>query len=134
LASAWFNERVSGGSKTLPFLIYFKGEAGWHEGQSHTQFTTAGTPVVIDIHTARFRLLVRYWPDRSVVKLFGRVVNIDEANVILVSGFGDSKRSIVVIPLGRFDLTVPTEAIPSVYLIEHSEDIRIAVTGPAEAQ
>jgi len=130
IASMWgaIDEGIQKCPQPFTFMIYFRGRDGWHSRKSTTDVRLEEDPAVIQFNVGGIVLRAEYKKETKILRLFGKDINTELANVILVDKI-DQLGKEEVRQLGRADLCIPDGANPAVYVLEHSETLRSAVMG-----
>ena len=133
VTSMWgvIDEPASDVEKVLTFLIYFRGEPGWHAGKWSLNVRTGDEPAMIEFSKGSTVLHAEYSRKSKTLSLFGKDVSLDRSNVLLVDQV-DHPGDEVVMELGKLDLRVPVEANPAMHVVQHSESVRTVLFGPAK--
>ncbi|MFQ5701517.1 MAG: hypothetical protein ACE5HU_06715 [Acidobacteriota bacterium] len=120
------DELPSPGSKTITFMIYFRGDPGWHEGKWSFDAGMDKDPGFIEFRSDSLVLRSEYHRKSRMLRIFGTQVDTEKANVVVVNNVNhlDEER---VERLGHFDLKVPEDASPATYLVRHYAAIREAL-------
>ena len=117
------DEPASQTHKAITFLIYFRGQPGWHDRQWRMDVRTADEPALIAFVAPPIVLRAEYTRRDGVLKLFRTRVPIKRANVVFVDNV-DQPGHEKVIELGVHQLRVPTDANPALWLLEQVPAIR----------
>lgn len=130
IASMWaaIDEGIQKCPQPLTFMIYFRGRDGWHSRKSTADVRLQEDPAVIQFDVGGIVLRAEYKKDAKILRLFGKEIDTELINVILVDKI-DQLSQEEVRQLGRTDLCIPDGANPAVYVLEHSEAIRSVVLG-----
>ena len=133
VTSMWgvIDEPASDTDKLLTFLIYFRGEPGWHAGKWSMNVRTGDEPAMIEFSKGLIVLHAEFSRKSSTLTLFRKDVPLDRSNVVLVDHV-DHPGDEIVIELGKVNLRVPADANPAIHVVQHSESVRIALFGAAK--
>jgi len=128
VTSMWgaVDELTTPGSKPLTFMIYFRGDPGWHDRKWNSKQQFQAEPYFIEFSCELTTLRADVdLPSRSLT-VFGQKIDLAVANVVLVDRV-DHPGEEVVTTLGRFDLRFPEEANPAVWLLKTHDELRARV-------
>ena len=128
VTSIWgaVDELVTPGKKPLTFMIYFRGDSGWHERKWESKQQWKPKPFFIEFTCDLTTLRAEVDPSSHTLTLFGHQVDLAMANVVLVDHV-DRPSKEVVSALGRVDLVIPEDANPAVWVLQQNESIRSKV-------
>jgi hypothetical protein len=133
VTSMWaaVSEPASDTEKILTFLIYFRGAPGWHQGKWRSNATINQDPAVVEFSKEGISLRAQFSWKSKMLSVFGKDIPITRANVVFVDQVDQPGKEIVQ-ELGELDLRFPLDAIPAVYIVQHSKRIELALFGGAK--
>ena len=133
VTSMWgvIDEPAVEAEKLITFLIYFRGQPGWHAGKWSLNVRTDDEPAVIEFSKGPVVLHAEFNRKSRTLSLFRTEVPLDRSNVVLVDNV-DHPGNEVVTDLGKFDLRVPVDANPAIHVVEHSESVKRLLFGTAK--
>jgi hypothetical protein len=125
LASAWFGDQSNESGKKITLLVFFQGEAGWHNAKTDFGWHVNTSPATINMNVAHIPLRISYSPDTQVVSVQGHLFNLSHDNVYLVEHVDSA--SPIVRPLGTHDMSFKSEEVPSVALLKRDANVWAAI-------
>ena len=121
LVGMWLS-RAPAGEVPQPFVVvYFRGEAGWHDRAWESDFRR--TPLRVSLSSEEVGLVVEQVDD-TVVRIQGRRIDLASGNVFLVSGLPDDSR---IETVGRVEVVMKADSVPVLEVLAGQPEIRRAV-------
>ncbi len=131
-ASAWFSHRADANQKVVTMLVYFEGDAGWHNQRTDFKWEVNQSPAKIEMSVGKVQIRVKYWPDTADVEIQGTKCKVSTSNVFVVERI-DSPNPLVR-PLGIHDLSFAADEVPAVALLRRNPDVWAALTGKSPGE
>jgi len=132
LASAWLGHQADESGKKITLLVYFEGEAGWHNAKTDFSWKVNTSPATITMNVASIPLRVSYSPETQAVSIQGQLFNLSHDNVYLVEHVDSGTPT--VRPLGTHNLSFKSDEVPSVVLLRRNATVWAAVAGRPAAE
>lgn len=126
-SSAWFAHQADNEKKVVTILVYFQGDAGWHNQGTNFKWDVNQSPATIQMSVGKVEIRVKYWPDSSEVEIQGAKCLLSNSNVFVVEGI--DRPNPLVKPLGIHDLTFAADEVPAIALLQRNPRVWAALTG-----
>ncbi|MBW8876922.1 MAG: hypothetical protein JF614_18310 [Acidobacteria bacterium] len=130
VTSMWgaVDELVVPGQKPLTFIIYFRGDDGWHNRKWESKQQWNSKPFFIEFSCDLVTLRAEVDPTTHMLSVFGHSIDLAKVNVVLVEHV-DRPGEEIITSLGRVNLVSPEESNPAAWVLENNEAIRSRVIG-----
>lgn len=123
IASMWFASGPMPPSGMRPALmVYYRGPKGWLDRGVEPSADLDRDPPVADFLVGDVRLLLKFWPEKGVISLFGQEVSVTKKNVVVVTGIGIPGTTPVVKAVGTFRDLIPDGQNPAIFVLQHTPD------------
>jgi len=123
VASMWFASGPMPKSGMRPALmVYYRGPNGWLNKDVTPLADLTQDPAIADFLIGDVRLLLKFWPEKNMINLFGQDVSVAEKNVVVVTRVAVSGSTPVVTAVATFRDLVPDGANPAIFVLERTPE------------
>jgi hypothetical protein len=131
VTSLWgaVDELATPTQKTLSFMIYYRGSAGWHKRKWTTSAEWYGHPFMVEFKCDLATLRAEVDRSTRVLTVLNQEIDLSKSNVVYVDHIDQPGKELVN-SLGHVDLTMPADANPTVWVLQQNDSVRTSVLGP----
>lgn len=113
----WLLGEPQGGRAQPIVMVYYRGLAGWHDRKWVSKSDFGKTTWLAKLSSDDLELVIEYGSGGTDVKVQGHSVDLEVANVFLVSPIGDPTKRPVVEAVGFMVFTIPGDANPALHVL-----------------
>jgi hypothetical protein len=123
IATMWLASAPMPPSGMRPALmIYFVGPRGWLSDDVTPFADLDRDPAIADFLVGNLRLLLKFWPAKGTIEVFGQEISVTEKNVLIATYLGEHGPLWIVRTVGAFRDVVPDGANPAEYVLQHTPE------------